>query len=102
MSSVNGSGLAVEVQGLAKTFRLKRKAPGLRGSWQALWRPEMEEVTAVADITFSLAVGEVLAFIGPNGAGKSTTIKMLTGILHPSGGQASVLGYTPWQQRRPF
>jgi ABC-2 type transport system ATP-binding protein len=100
MNSLNGSGLAVEVRGLAKTFRLKRKAPGLRGSWQALWRPQMEEVMAVADITFSLAEGEVLAFIGPNGAGKSTTIKILTGILHPSGGQASVLGYTPWRDRR--
>jgi ABC-2 type transport system ATP-binding protein len=100
MNGLNGSGLAVEVRGLAKTFRLKRKAPGLRGSWQALWRPQMEEVMAVAGITFSLAEGEVLAFIGPNGAGKSTTIKILTGILHPSSGQASVLGYTPWRDRR--
>jgi ABC-2 type transport system ATP-binding protein len=60
----------------------------------------MEVVTAVSDITFSLPEGEILAFIGPNGAGKSTTIKMLTGILHPSEGQASVLGYTPWKDRR--
>ena len=100
MSSLNGSGLAVEVQGLAKTFRLKRKAAGLRGSWQALWRPEVEEIMAVSNINFSLEEGEMLAFIGPNGAGKSTTIKMLTGILHPSGGQASVLGFTPWVERR--
>ena len=100
MSSNNGSDLAVEVCGLAKTFRLKRKAAGLRGSWQALWRPEVAEVTAVADISFSLEKGEVLAFIGPNGAGKSTTIKMLTGILYPSAGEAMVLGYTPWRERR--
>jgi ABC-2 type transport system ATP-binding protein len=102
MSSDNGSGskIAVNVRGLAKTFQLKRKAPGLRGSVRALWKPEMEVVTAVSDITFSLPEGEILAFIGPNGAGKSTTIKMLTGILHPSEGQVSVLGYTPWKDRR--
>ena len=90
----------VQVSGLAKTFTVKQKAPGLRGSWQALWRPAAKTVSAVAGVTFSLAEGEMLAFIGPNGAGKSTTIKMLTGILFPSAGRASVLGYTPWKQRR--
>lgn len=94
------NGNAVEVSGLEKTFRVKQKAPGLRGSWQALWRPVSKEVTAVSHIDFTLEAGEILGFIGPNGAGKSTTIKMLTGILYPSGGQASVLGYTPWQDRR--
>jgi ABC-2 type transport system ATP-binding protein len=90
----------VQVEGLAKTFSLKQKAPGLRGSWQAVWRPVTTTVTAVADISFSLEEGEMLAFIGPNGAGKSTTIKILTGILHPTDGRASVLSYTPWRDRR--
>ena len=90
----------VQVEGLAKTFTVKQKAPGLRGSLQAVWKPVTKMITAVADITFSLEEGEMLAFIGPNGAGKSTTIKMLTGILYPSAGRASVLGYTPWQDRR--
>lgn len=90
----------VTVTGLAKTFALKQKAPGLAGSWRALWKPEMKQVTAVSNVSFTLEAGELLAFIGPNGAGKSTTIKMLTGILFPSGGQASVLGYTPWKERR--
>lgn len=94
------NGLAVEVTGLEKTFRVKQKAPGLRGSWQAIWRPVNSVVTAVSPINFTLEEGEILGFIGPNGAGKSTTIKMLTGILYPSGGQASVLGYTPWKDRR--
>jgi ABC-2 type transport system ATP-binding protein len=94
------NGLAVTVSGLEKTFQVKQKAPGLRGSWRAVWNPVVKEVTAVADINFTLEEGEVLAFIGPNGAGKSTTIKMLTGILFPSGGEASVLGYTPWKDRR--
>lgn len=90
----------VEVNGLAKRFEVKQKAAGLRGSFQSLWKPVTHEVTAVSDISFTLPEGEMLAFIGPNGAGKSTTIKMLTGILHPSAGQASILGYTPWRDRR--
>jgi len=90
----------VEVRGLQKAFSVKHKAAGLRGSVRALWKAETKEITAVSDISFSLQKGEMLAFIGPNGAGKSTTIKMLTGILHPSGGSASVLGHTPWEDRR--
>ncbi|MEW5985194.1 MAG: ATP-binding cassette domain-containing protein [Chloroflexota bacterium] len=93
-------GTAIEVAGLAKTFSLKQKAPGLRGSWRAVWRPVTTTVTAVSDVSFSLEAGEMLAFIGPNGAGKSTTIKMLTGILFPTRGRATVLGYNPWRQRR--
>lgn len=89
----------VQVEGLAKTFTVKQKAPGLRGSLQAVWKPVTKNVTAVSGVTFSLDEGEMLAFIGPNGAGKSTTIKMLTGILYPSSGRASVLGYTPWKDR---
>lgn len=90
----------VQVKDLAKSFQVKQKAAGLRGSLRSLWRPETREVSAVGDVSFSLNRGEMLAFIGPNGAGKSTTIKMLTGILHPSAGEASVLGYTPWRDRR--
>lgn len=91
---------AVSVTGLAKTFELKQKAPGLRGSLRAVWQPVTKRVEAVHDITFALEAGEMLAFIGPNGAGKSTTIKMLTGILYPTAGEASVLGFTPWTDRR--
>lgn len=98
--SRNGHNPVVDVRGLAKTFSLKQKAPGLAGSIRSLWRTETQQVTAVSDITFSLEEGELLAFIGPNGAGKSTTIKMLTGILFPTAGQASVLGMTPWKDRR--
>jgi ABC-2 type transport system ATP-binding protein len=77
---------AVEVDGLGKVFR----GGGPRG------RP----VEAVRGITFAVEPGERLAYIGPNGAGKSTSIKMLTGILHPTRGSARVLGLTPWTQRR--
>ncbi|NLX11913.1 MAG: ATP-binding cassette domain-containing protein [Chloroflexi bacterium] len=90
----------VSLHDLRKTFTLKRKAPGLRGSLRALVRPHYQTVEAVKGISLELDEGELLAFIGPNGAGKSTTIKMLTGILFPTQGQAQVLGYVPWKQRR--
>ncbi len=67
---------------------------------RALVRPEYVSIEAVRRLSFQMEAGELLGFIGPNGAGKSTTIKMLTGILLPSDGQAQVLGYTPWKQRR--
>lgn len=91
---------AIEVDQLQKRFSVKHKAPGLAGSLKALWRPRVESVEAVSGLSFRMEEGELLGFIGPNGAGKSTTIKMLTGILHPSGGQARVLGLVPWTERR--
>jgi ABC-2 type transport system ATP-binding protein len=90
----------IQVSNLSKIFQTKRKAAGLGGSLRAMARPEYQTVEAVRGISFEMEAGERLGFIGPNGAGKSTTIKMLTGILFPSDGEASVLGYTPWKQRR--
>jgi len=91
---------AIEVRGLTKTFLTKRKAAGMKASLRALVHPEVENVEAVRGISFEMETGELLGFIGPNGAGKSTTIKILTGILFPTGGEARVLGYVPWKQRR--
>ncbi|MBI3960229.1 MAG: ATP-binding cassette domain-containing protein [Chloroflexi bacterium] len=91
---------AISVRNLHKTFQTKRKAAGFGGSLAALWKPEWQAVEAVRDICFQMEQGELLGFIGPNGAGKSTTIKILTGILHPTSGEASVLGFTPWQERQ--
>ncbi|RME60767.1 MAG: ATP-binding cassette domain-containing protein [Caldilineae bacterium] len=90
---------AIQVEHLRKTFRTKRKAPGLMASVRSLWRPDWHSVEAVRDISFAMEQGELLGFIGPNGAGKSTTIKILTGILHPTSGEANVLGFTPWRER---
>jgi ABC-2 type transport system ATP-binding protein len=78
----------IEVDELSKSFR--SSGP----------RSRRRLVEAVRNISFSVERGERLAYIGPNGAGKSTSIKMLTGILHPTSGRASVLGFTPWTQRR--
>lgn len=90
---------AIEVHKLHKTFQTKRKAAGMRGSLRALFRPDYRTVEAVRGLSFEMEPGELLGFIGPNGAGKSTTIKILTGILFPSSGEASVLGFTPWKER---
>jgi ABC-2 type transport system ATP-binding protein len=91
---------SIKVHNLQKTFQSKRKAAGLGGSIRSLFKPEYGSVTAVNNLSFEMEAGELLGFIGPNGAGKSTTIKMLTGILHPSSGEASVLGFTPWKDRQ--
>lgn len=91
---------AIEVEHLQKTFSLKRKTEGFRGSIKAIIKPEYHSIEAVRDLSFSMEPGELLGFIGPNGAGKSTTLKILTGILYPSGGEVKVLGYIPWKQRQ--
>ena len=90
----------IEAENLAKTFRVRQKEKGMKGSLQAILRPRIKEVQALDGISFSVEAGEMLAFIGPNGAGKSTTIKMLTGILYPDGGRARVLDIDPAKQRR--
>ncbi len=91
---------AIAVTKLQKAFQTKRKAAGLGGSLRALMRPEYATVEAVRGLSFEMEAGELLGFIGPNGAGKSTTIKMLTGILYPSGGETKMLGFTPWKERQ--
>ena len=82
---------AIEVAHLNKTFRAKRKAAGLGASFRSMFRPQYSTVEAVRDLSFEMDSGELLGFIGPNGAGKSTTIKILTGILFPDGGDVQVL-----------
>ena len=89
----------IEVSNLTKRFDVQLKRPGLWGTIEGLFRPKHRSIIAVDSVSFNVAEGETLAFIGPNGAGKSTTIKMLTGILHPSTGQAYVAGCVPWEQR---
>jgi ABC-2 type transport system ATP-binding protein len=89
----------IRVENLTKIFRVPRKDPGLRGAVKALFRPKYEAKRAVDGISFKVEPGEMVGYIGVNGAGKSTTIKLLTGILVPSGGEVQVLGRDPHRQR---
>lgn len=90
----------IEVKNLSKTFVVKEKEKGFRGSIHSIVKPKFKHVTAVEDISFEVEKGEILAFIGPNGAGKSTTIKMLTGILFPDKGDAVVANLSPSKKRK--
>jgi ABC-2 type transport system ATP-binding protein len=97
---------AIEVNGLTKAFRTYKKQPGVAGALRGLFRRTYEQTVAVRDVTFRIQPGELVGFLGPNGAGKTTTLKMLSGLLYPSSGSATVLGYVPWQRddgyRRQF
>ncbi|MDF2537287.1 MAG: transporter related [Herbinix sp.] len=91
---------AIQVKNLSKTFKVKVKEKGFRGSMSSIIKPRYKSILAVDNISFEVEQGEILAFIGPNGAGKSTTIKMLTGILYPNNGEVSVMNINPCAKRK--
>jgi ABC-2 type transport system ATP-binding protein len=90
----------IETRDLRKVFRTVKRIPGALGALRTLFTRDHVDRVAVEGITMSLEAGELVGYIGPNGAGKSTTIKMLTGILVPSSGQATVSGLVPWRERK--
>lgn len=92
----------IEVQKLKKYFQVHKKEPGLGGSLKSLFIRKYEEVKAVDDISFSIEEGELVGFIGPNGAGKTTTLKCLSGLLYPTSGFISVLGFIPSRRQPEF
>ncbi len=92
----------IEVSHLTKTFEYYKKEAGLGAAIRGLFRREKLFTHAVNDVSFEIEEGEFVGFLGPNGAGKTTTLKMLSGILHPTSGDARVLGYTPWRRQPVF
>lgn len=90
----------IKVKNLSKTFRVKIKEKGLKGSFKSIFSNKYKIIEAVKDISFEVEKGEIIAFIGPNGAGKSTTIKMLTGILYSDSGSIEVLDINPTKERK--
>jgi ABC-2 type transport system ATP-binding protein len=83
-------------------FNVPVRDAGLRAALRGLVRRTSREVTAVDRVSFDIAPGEVVGFLGPNGAGKTTTLKMLSGLLHPTGGEVTVLGHVPARREREF
>ncbi|MEI8234317.1 MAG: ATP-binding cassette domain-containing protein [Verrucomicrobiota bacterium] len=90
---------AVETRNLTKIYRTYRKEAGLWGAVKGLFHREYDEVRAADGVSFSIEEGELVGFLGPNGAGKTTVLKMLSGLLNPSGGEARVLGHVPWERK---
>lgn len=92
----------ISIKNLTKHFQVYKKKPGLWGSIESLWHREYETVKAVDGVSFDIHAGEVVGFIGQNGAGKTTTLKMLSGLLFPTQGEVSVLGFNPWDRKPEF
>lgn len=94
--------MSIEVTNLSKYYEVHQKEPGLAGSLRSFVRRRYETVKAVDALSFSIEAGEMVGFLGPNGAGKTTTLKVLAGLLHPTVGTVSVLGYPPFRRADAF
>jgi ABC-2 type transport system ATP-binding protein len=90
---------AIEARDLTKIYRTYRKEGGLRGSIKGLVRRRYDETRAADRVSFQIDEGELVGFLGPNGAGKTTVLKMLSGLLNPTAGDARILGFVPWERR---
>ena len=93
---------AIVVDRLTKTYRVYRKREGVLASIAGLFHREYKQVEAVRGVSFEIETGEMVAFLGPNGAGKTTTLKLLSGLIYPTSGTATVLGYVPWQRENAY
>ena len=92
----------ITVHNLEKRYEFYRKQPGLSGTLKSFLHRDVQFAHAVQDISFTIEEGEVVGFLGPNGAGKTTTLKMLSGILYPTGGEVTVLGHVPQDRSNEF
>lgn len=92
----------IEIRDLRKSYRVYQKREGVWASVQGLFHREYREVEAVRGINLHVEQGEFVAFLGPNGAGKTTTLKLLSGVINPSSGNATVMGYVPWERSNEY
>lgn len=92
----------ITVQQLSKTYKVPEREGGFSAAVRGFFKRKYKEVKAVQQVDFKIEQGEIVGFLGPNGAGKTTTLKMLSGLLHPTGGGADVLGFTPWDLKPEY
>ena len=92
----------IAINGLTKSYRVYQKREGLLASVGGLFRRRYRQVEAVRGIDFQVETGEFVAFLGPNGAGKTTTLKLLSGVITPTSGEATVLGHVPWKRENAY
>ncbi len=93
---------AIHVHNLTKIYRTYQKEAGFWGAFKGLAQRKYKETAAAKQVSFTVEEGELVGFLGPNGAGKTTVLKMLSGLLYPSSGEATVLGFTPWHRQNDF
>jgi ABC-2 type transport system ATP-binding protein len=90
------------VDKLSKTYKVPEREGGFGAAVRSFFQRKYKDVKAVQNVSFTITQGEIVGFLGPNGAGKTTTLKMLSGLLHPTGGTANVLGFTPWELKNDY
>ena len=90
------------VDHLSMYYQVHQKEPGLVGSLRAFVHRQYANVKAVDDLSFQIETGEIIGFLGPNGAGKTTTLKVLSGLLYPTGGEVRVMGFVPHERRADY
>lgn len=92
----------IHLENVSKTFKVAKRSHSMKDAIKQFWKKEYEEVHALSDVSFDIQEGEIVGYIGPNGAGKSTTIKIMCGILNPTGGKCVINGMIPYKQRKEY
>ena len=92
----------IQVNRLSKTYQVPEREGGFGAAVRSFFKRKYKDVKAVQEVSFNIPQGAIVGFLGPNGAGKTTTLKMLSGLLHPTGGGANVLGFTPWELKPEY
>jgi ABC-2 type transport system ATP-binding protein len=92
----------IETRGLTRAYKTYQKAEGLRNSIRGIWNRTYQQKVALAPTDLTIDSGQIVGLVGANGAGKTTLLKMLSGLIHPTGGEARVLGYIPWERSSAY